>query len=86
MFDELTHEQRAELLLYAAEEPFGEVRHDMRMAKLIQFYYESNRGTNAKRSKLGSFMLYSDFWPQAQDENEGASEADLLNAVGGSRG
>lgn len=84
MFDELTPEQRCELLAYSASEPFGEVRADMRMAKLIQFYYESNRSKNAKPSKLGAFMLYSDYWPEA--ESQGASEADLLNALGGTRG
>lgn len=81
MFDELTPEQGAELRVYAASEPFGEVREDMRMARLIQFYYESNRSKHSKPSKLSHFLLYSDLAEEA--EEQGATELALLNAVGG---
>ena len=71
-------------MTYAAIEPFGEVRHDMRMARLIQFYYESNRSKKGDPSKLVNFMLYSDFHEVIGSSDDGdATEADLLNALGG---
>lgn len=84
MFDELSPEQRAEHIAYASLEPFGEVRRDMRMARLLQFYYDSNRSKNSKSMRLGDFMLYPDF---ASDTEAGdATEAELLNALGDKRG
>jgi hypothetical protein len=53
----------------------------MRMARLIQFYYESNRSSKGKPSKLAQFLLYPDLAEEA--EASGATEADLLNAIGG---
>lgn len=84
MFDELSPEQRAEHIAYASMEPFGEVRKDMRMARLLHFYTESNRSAKSKKSKLVNFMLYSDFH-EPDEEATGATEADLLNALGSGR-
>ncbi len=81
MLDELTAEQQFELFHYHAIEPFGEVRDDLRMAKLIQFYYDAKRGKKGRRMSLADFVLYADMNEAAQENR--SSEAALLNALGG---
>lgn len=80
MLDELTPEQAYELILYHGIEPFGEVRKDMRMAKMMQFYYDSKRGSKGKSILLGEFMMYEDIAEKASDP---AGEAALLKALSG---
>lgn len=60
-------------------EPFGEVRQDLRMAKWIQFFYDSKRGRKGKTFSLGEFTMYADL----AEEPEPASEAALLRAIKG---
>ena len=76
--DDLTPGQLFELCLYHVIEPFGEVREDLRMASIKQFYYDSKRGKKGKRVPLGDFALY----PHLYEKTDGASEADLLRALG----
>ena len=79
MLDALTPEQAYELCCYHSMEPFGEVRADIRMARLLQFYYDSKRGKKGKKFRLEDFMLYE---IGKRDEDE-ASEAALLRALHG---
>lgn len=81
MLDELTSEQQFELFLYHATEPFGEVREDLRMAKMLQFYYEGKRGKRGRKIPLGDFAMYADLSEDRSGER--ASETDLLKALGG---
>lgn len=69
-----------ELCCYHAIEPFGEVRRDMRMARMIQFYYDAKRGKRGKALALGALTLYDDLVEKASDQ---ASESALLAALGG---
>lgn len=82
MIRELSPEQVYELCCYHSAEPFGEVRRDMRMARLIQFYYDVRRGKRGRNLSLGELVLYDDMVADASDP---ASESALLEALGGRR-
>lgn len=60
LFSQLTPEQLFELRLYFAQEPFGEMRADLRMAHMMRFYYDMKRGRKGKRLSLGQLTLYPD--------------------------
>lgn len=80
MLEQLSPEQAYELCCYHGIEPFGEVRKDLRMARLLQFYYDAKRGKKGNQMSVEQFVLYGDI---AESASEPASEAALLRALGG---
>lgn len=60
-------------------EPFGEVRDDLRMARMLNFYYDSKRGKRGERRSDAQFVMYDDISERA---NDAASPAALARALG----
>lgn len=80
MFDELTPEQATELVIYAAEEPFGEVRADLRHANLIGTYLRSKTKKAANRTDL-EFMLYRDIAEAGREKRVADDLVSTLDAM-----
>lgn len=68
MLDELTPLQAYELFCYSAEEPFGELRDDLRSAAQQQLAYDIARGGKGKKLALGDFVLYKDVREATQQQ------------------
>jgi hypothetical protein len=74
MLEQLTPEQAFELQAYAAMEPFGEVRMDLRFAHILASYFGANSKKGTKIPSLGAFTLYADLIDAAKERDEESGE------------
>lgn len=72
MLAQLTPEQGYELMLYHAMEPFGELRDDMRLAQMLEFYYTAKGGQKKRTMRLTDFILYADIREEMHKRNVSA--------------
>lgn len=73
MLEQLTPEQAFELCAYHGIEPFGEVRDDLRMDKILRIYIDSHRKKGTKPLAWGSMAMYQDIVESSQ-EAEGSRD------------
>ena len=58
--DEFTNNELVEWMVYSKLEPFGELRADMRAARICQVIANANRGKNRKPFTMKDFMLFKE--------------------------
>lgn len=81
MLEELSPAQAFELMEYAAMEPFGEVRADLRMAHAMLQAYDIARGKSGRKLTLGEFTLYADIAEASRGRRKTDALTQQLNAL-----
>ncbi len=63
-------------------EPFGELRHDIRVAQLMEFYYAAQGGNRSgKKMYLSDFVLNRDYREAMKSVNVGKDIAQTLDLM-----